>query len=172
MLVNILRKILFKTGLCSGKILGRSRTGGAAALSRELSEFFGPKLFSCNAKAPSEKISQTAMRIVRGRLLVPTPIPSPGEMGSRPRIPRPAAVRECKRVIPNCHQIPPIKPQWGFVSDTFFVVVGDLSFLAMKPSPAAGLGPPPWGGPMGPLLRRTHGKKIECVCMPDTLLTP
>ena len=41
------------------KNFGESRTGGAAALSRELSEFFGPKLFSCNARPP-EKISQTA----------------------------------------------------------------------------------------------------------------
>lgn len=51
-----------KNRIVDEKNFGESRTGGAAALSRELSEFFGPKLFSCNAKAP-EKISQVAQTL-------------------------------------------------------------------------------------------------------------
>ena len=97
-----------KNRIVGEKNFGESRTGGAAALSRELSESFGPKLFSCNAKAPGknfpdrtdsqwesvkkfprsrrppEKISQTAMRIVRGRLLDPVPPPPPGKWAPDP----------------------------------------------------------------------------------------
>lgn len=184
-----------KNRIVGEKNFGESRTGGAAALSRELSEFFGPKLFSSNAESPGknfpdrtdsqwesvkkfprprrtpEKISQTAMRIVRGRLLDPTPSPSPGEMDPRPRIPRPAAVRECKRVGPNCHWAPPIKPQWDLISDTFFVVAGISVFWRWDPASLRVLGPP-WGGPMGPLLRRTHGKNFASNGMLNTLFTP
>ena len=91
--------------------------------------------------------------------------PSPGEMGSRPPNPRPAAVRECKRVGQIAIRSPPV---WPYARHTFcnsgkFRLFGDR-----VPAPLRVLGPP-WGGPMGPLLRRTHGKKIECVCMPGTL---
>lgn len=47
----IYANLILKTGLWSRENFGPSRTGGAAALSRELPESFGPKLFSCNANA-------------------------------------------------------------------------------------------------------------------------
>lgn len=186
-LVNILRKILLKTGLWARKILGsrvlavrrRSRANYQSFLAQNyFPDRGGPrKKFPRTRRSrkkfprprrPSEKISQTAMRIVRGRLLDPAPSPSPGEMDSRPPDPRPAAVRECKRVGPNYHQIPPV---WPYARHTF-CNSGRFRFFGDRvPVPLRVLGPLR-GGPMGPLLRRTHGKKFECFCMLNTLLIP
>lgn len=100
-----------KNRIVDEKNFGESRTGGAVASLRDpkrnLAQNYFPatrrppeKIFQ-TAKAP-EKISQTAMRIVRGRLLDPVPPPPPGKWAPDPR---PAAVRECKRVVgflPRC----------------------------------------------------------------------
>lgn len=85
-----------KNRIVDEKNFGGSRTGGAAALSRELSEFFGPKLFSSNAETPekisqitktSEKISQTARALGKNfpdrdayrtrKTIGPCPVPLP-----------------------------------------------------------------------------------------------
>lgn len=109
------------------------------------------------SRRPSEKISQTAIRVVRGRLLDPVPPPPPGEMGSRTPDPRPAAVRECKRVGPNCHQTSP--PFWPYARHTF-CNSGKLRFFGGGvPAPLRILDPL-WGGPMGPPATAHAWKKI------------
>ena len=116
-------------------------------------------------RRPSEKISQTAMRIVRGRLLDPVPPPPPGKWAPGPG---PLAPLRSESVSGWAQIATKFSLFWSHARHTFCNSGKFRFFGDGVPAPLRSL-VPPWGGPMGPLLRRTHGKNIASFCMPGTL---
>ena len=129
------------------KNFGGSRTGGAAALSRELSEFFGPKLFSCNAKPPGKNFPDRTDSQWESVKKFPKP--------RRPRknFPNRDAYRTRKTISPCPIPLPPGKWAPGPYARHTFCNSGKFRFFGgWVPVPLRVLDLL-WGGPMGPLCQ-------------------